>query len=582
MRGSALWRVRPYVKPYLGQMAFVGITALVGLAAATILPLVIKAVIDGPITRGDRGGILPLALFSLGLGFVETFLACLRRYSLAYVAMGIETDLRNDLYGHLQKLPVSFHDEWQSGQLLSRAITDIAVIRRFMGFGIIFLLINGVTFSMVAFVLIRLNWLLAVLTLVGVLPCIELVRRFERSYSDVSRRIQDQQGDLTTTIEESATGIRAIKAFGRRRLVGTRFAHEARLLYDSGMDGVRLRGHFEALLVLIPRLGLGVILLGGAISVSHGSLSLGGLVAFTSYLLLLVWPVEALGWIIAMAQEASTAATRIYEVFDAPLEITDRAGAATVIDVTGRVCFDDVSFSYPGQDDLVLRHVDLDVAPGETVALVGMTGSGKTTLVSLVPRLYDVTSGRITLDGHDLRDLTVDSLRQHVTVAFEDPTLFSASVRDNLMLGAPWATEGDVEAALRVAQAEFAFDLPWGLETRIGEQGLSLSGGQRQRLALARAIIGRPRVLVLDDPLSALDVHTEALVEEALVRVLEGVTALVVVHRPSTVALADRVALVHDGTIAAVATHSELMEGDERYRAILSQEAEHIDEEAVA
>jgi ATP-binding cassette subfamily B protein len=292
-----------------------------------------------------------------------------------------------------------------------------------------------------------------------------------------------------------------------------------------------------------------------------------------SLMLYLVWPIEALGWILATAQEAATAADRLYEVLDTQPAIVTRPGAVVVESPEGRLRFEGVTFAYEGSPEPILRDVWLDIAPGETVALVGATGSGKTTLAALVPRLYDVTGGRITLDGVDIRDVTVESLRRVVATAFEEPILFSASVRENLLLGTPDASESDVAAALALAQAEFVYDLPFGLDTRVGEQGLSLSGGQRQRLALARAVIGRPKVLVLDDPLSALDVHTEALVEEALGRVLHGTTGLVVVHRPSTLALADRVAFLDGGTIVAVGTHSELLASYPRYRAILSAEA---------
>ncbi len=291
---------------------------------------------------------------------------------------------------------------------------------------------------------------------------------------------------------------------------------------------------------------------------------------------MLVWPVESLGEILAMAEEAGTAASRVMEVFDTEPAIVDRTDALALETAAGRVRFEGVGFGYSERGAALLHDIDLDIAPGETVALVGTTGCGKTTLASLVPRLYDVSAGRITLDGHDVRDLTLESLRRHVAVAFEDPVLFSASVRENLLLGFPDASDDDVARALEVAQATFAYDLPWGLDTRVGEQGLSLSGGQRQRLALARAVIGRPRVLVLDDPLSSLDVHTEALVEEALKRVLAGTTALLVVHRPSTVALADRVALLENGTLTAIGTHSELLESVPAYRDILSQQAEEL------
>jgi ATP-binding cassette subfamily B protein len=341
------------------------------------------------------------------------------------------------------------------------------------------------------------------------------------------------------------------------------------------MEQVRLRARFWAIIDLIPNLTLAAILFGGALAVGHGSMTLGGLVAFISLLVLLVWPIESLGEILAMAEEATSAAERLYEVLDTEPAIADRPGAEALATCEGRVRFESVSFRY-GDGGWVLRDVDLELKPGETVALVGVTGSGKSSLAQLVPRLYDVSVGRVTIDGHDVRDLTLASLRQHVGFAFEEPILFSASVRENLLLGYPDASHAEIDLALRVAQAEFVHDLPWGLDTRVGEQGLSLSGGQRQRLALARAIIDRPRVLILDDPLSALDVHTEALVEEALAQVLVDATALIVVHRPSTVALADRVAFLHEGHIVATGTHSELMERVPAYRDVLSQEVEEL------
>jgi ATP-binding cassette subfamily B protein len=557
-------------------MVLMVVTAFVGIGAGILIPLVTRAVIDGPVRHGDRGRLLPLGLLALAFGVVEAFLAFVRRWVQSYAALGIETSIRDDLYAHLQRLPVSFHDRWQSGQLLSRATTDLGVLRRFLGFGLVFLITNVATFVTIVFLLIRLYAPLGLLVAASAVPILWLSAAFERSYAEVARRVQDQQGDLTTHIEEGATGIRVIKAFGRRRLVLAQFSAGAERLYGSAMASVRLRARFWSLLDLVPNLTLAAVLLFGALAVGRGQLTLGGLIAFMSLMLYLVWPIEALGWILATAQEASTAADRLFEVLDTEPSIVDRPGAVALSDPEGRLRFEGVSFRYPGSAEPVLRDVWLDVAPGETVALVGATGSGKTTLASLVPRLYDVTGGRITIDGVDIRDVLLTSLRQVVATAFEEPILFSASVRENLLLGTPFATAEEIDAALALAQAEFVRDLPYGLDTRVGEQGLSLSGGQRQRLALARAVIGRPRVLVLDDPLSALDVHTEALVEEALGRVLRGTTGLVVVHRPSTLALADRVALLENGAITAVGTHAELMASHPAYRAILSAEAEPV------
>jgi ATP-binding cassette subfamily B protein len=548
--------------------------SLLGVGAGIVIPLVTKAIVDGPVARGERSLLLPLALVAFGLGAVEAILTFVRRWIQSTAVLGMETAIRGDLYRSLQRLPVSFHDRWQSGQLLSRAVTDLGVIRRFIGFGLIFLIVNVLTYATVLVLLLRLSVTLGLIVLVSTLPILTISRSWTRRYFEISRRVQDQQGDLATVVEESAGGVRVVKAFGRRELVDARFGHAAERLAGSWMDAVALRARFWTLLDVIPNLSLAVVLCVGALAVAKGQLSLGGLIAFLSLQLQLVWPIDALGWILAIGQEAATAAERVYEVLDTPVEIADLPGAVALGRVQGRLRFEGVGFRYPGADRPVLRDVSLEVEPGETLALVGATGSGKTTLVSLVPRLYDVSQGRITMDGHDLRGLRLDSLRRVVAVGFEEPILFSASVRENLMLGVAEATDEELATALEVAKAEFVFELPWGLDTRIGEQGLSLSGGQRQRLALARAVLARPRVLVLDDPLSALDVHTEALVEEALARVLAGTTGLVVVHRPSTLALADRVALLEGGTISAVGTHSELLASTPAYRAILSQDPE--------
>jgi ATP-binding cassette subfamily B protein len=333
----------------------------------------------------------------------------------------------------------------------------------------------------------------------------------------------------------------------------------AGLVRSSQLNMVGFSARFWSLLQLIPNLTMAVVVLLGTLAVAHGAMTLGAMVAFVTLLVLLQWPVIDIGWILAMAEEAATAATRLGEVFDTEPSITDRPEAAALVRSHGRLCFESVGFRFDDADEDVLRDIGLEIEPGETVAIVGATGSGKSVLTALPSRLHDVTRGRITLDGVDIRDLELSSLRRQVATAFEDPVLFSMSVRENLVLGRPDASDADILAALELAQATFVDDLPWGLDTRVGEQGLSLSGGQRQRLALARAVVARPSVLVLDDPLSALDVHTEALVERALAAVLSETTGLVVVHRPSTVALADRVALLTDGRLTAIGTHSELM-----------------------
>jgi ATP-binding cassette subfamily B protein len=572
-RFRSLWRMRSFVRPFAGRMYVMLIFAALGVGATIVIPLITMAIVDGPIRRGNRGELVPMFLLALGLGVAEAALMFGRRWIQSTAVLRIEREIRDDLYAHLQRLPVAFHDRWQTGQLLSRATTDLSTIRRFLGFGAIFLVINALTCVTVVILLLTLDVRLGIIVSVTMIPVAWLGKRFGTAYARVSRRVQDQQGDLATLAEEAAAGIRVIKAFGRGPLLQDRFGHAARHLQSSALESVRLRARFWSMLELIPNLTMALVVLLGVIAVAHGRMSLGGLVAFISLVVLLQWPVIDLGWILALAQESATAADRIYEVFDEPLFVTDRPDAAPLVRSRGRLAFEDVSFRYPaagpGEPD-VLKRIDLVIEPGETVAIVGATGSGKSTLAALVPRLYDVTGGRIAIDGNDIRDITLASLRQHVAVAFEEPVLFSMSVRENLTLGRPDASDADVRAALELSQAEYVYELPWGLDTRIGEQGLSLSGGQRQRLALARAVITRPSVLVLDDPLSSLDVHTEALVEEALGRALREATGLLVVHRPSTVALADRVALLQDGTLAAVGTHSELMKGVPAYAAVLS------------
>jgi ATP-binding cassette subfamily B protein len=572
----SLWRVRSYVRPYAGQMVLMLVAAAVAVAASIVVPLVIRTVVDGPISQGNKAGLIPLGLLALALGAIEAALVFVRRWVQSYAALGMESAMRDDLYRHLQQLPVAFHDRWQTGQLLSRATSDLSTIRRFLSFGLVFLVVNLATFVTVVVLLVRMYAPLGLLVAVSAVPLFLISRSLAKAYLETSRRVQDLQGDLATFIEESAVGVRMIRSFGRREHVGETFRGSARTLHDSAVGKAVLVARFWSLLDLVPSLTLGLTLLFGSLAVTRGSMTLGDLVAFVSLMLMLVWPVDSLGWILANGQEAMTAADRVYEVFDTVPTIVDSSDALDLDHVSGRVRFEGVGFRYAGSTTPVLHDVTLEIHPGETLALVGATGSGKTTLTSLVPRLYDVSEGRITLDGRDIRDLQLTSLRRLVSTAFEDATLFSASVRENLTLGFPEATDADIAQALDIAQAGFVHALPWGLDTRIGEQGLSLSGGQRQRLALARAVIGRPHVLVLDDPLSALDVHTESLVEQALRRVLAATTALLVVHRPSTVALADRVALLEGGTITAVGTHSELMATRPSYRAVLSQHAEEL------
>ncbi|SOC47303.1 ATP-binding cassette, subfamily B [Blastococcus aggregatus] len=573
-RLSALLRLWPYARPYRGLIAVTFAAALLATLAQLAVPLITAALVDGPIADGDRAGLVPLLGLALLFGVAEAGLFFLRRWAMTRSCLAIERDLRGALYERLQRLPVSFHDRWPSGQLLSRASSDMSTVRRFVGFAAVFLAVNLITCVVVAVLLLVTYWPLGIAVLLTTVPLTLLGQRWERRYNVQSRRVQDEQGELATDVEEAVQGIRVVKSLGRRGLVFDRFDAKARRLRRLELDKVRTLALLWCVFELHPQLTLALILVGGATAVSTGALTVGGLVAFVALFTVLLWPILSLGWLFAFAQETASACDRIGELLDEPLTVTDRPGVVPQpVGSPARLAFEGVGFRHPGPAGPVLAGVDLVVEPGETVALVGATGSGKTTLTSLVGRLHDVTGGRVTLDGVDVRDLPLAQLRGVVSVAFEEATLLSMSVRENLTLGRRDATDADVAEALRVAQAEFVHDLPWGLDTRIGEQGLSLSGGQRQRLALARAVLGRPSVLVLDDPLSALDVHTEALVERALREVLAGTTALVVAHRPSTVLLADRVALLEGGRIAALGTHSELLAAHPAYRDLLAQES---------
>ncbi|HEY4889165.1 MAG TPA: ABC transporter ATP-binding protein [Candidatus Dormibacteraeota bacterium] len=570
----ALKRYLPYLRPYVGLVVVFGLAQLGSLATAASIPKIIQYIIDGPVTHHQLDQLEQMAGVLVLIALLEFVLIFLRRNYSGVVSLHMETDLRNDFYAHLQGLQVAFHDNWQSGQLLSRAVSDIGTVRRFVSFGLIWFLQTIVTFAVVVVLMLQLDWKLALVVVVCMLPIAYFSNKFHQKYRPIARRLQDQQGDLTTIIEEMATGVRIIKAFGRMPLMQKRFEDQAALLRATSLEGIKARALLWTQLNFLPNLSLVAVLLLGGINVVQGTLTIGGLIAFMSYVFMLTWPMDAIGWVMSMSEECQTASQRLNEVLDSRPEIADHPGARTLERSRGHIELRGVGFKYPKSNEWILRDLNLVIEPGETVGIVGRTGSGKTTLANLLPRLYDVDEGSILLDGIDVRDLQLRSLRSHIGVAFEDPILFSASVHENLVMGRPITSDEELKRALDVAQAGFVWDLPWGLETRVGEQGYTLSGGQRQRLALARAVLGGPAVLVLDDPLSSVDVHTEAVIEEALARVLEGVTGLLVVHRPSTLALADRVALLDGGTIAAVGTHTELMQSNDLYRALLSQEYE--------
>ncbi|MFC3575482.1 ABC transporter ATP-binding protein [Streptomyces yaanensis] len=610
-----LLRLWPYVRPVRVRLFTAAFVAVLASCTGLVIPLVLKWMVDGPVADRDPAGVWLGALYLLLLGIAEAVLFGLRRWLVARPLSHVEAEMRADLYRHLQRLPVAFHDRWASGQLLSRGTTDLMLLRMFLAFPLTFLLVNGVTILVGVVIMLMQDWSLGLVILGPALPVVVTCVIFEKRYADVARRAQDQVGDLTTVVEEGVLGIRIIKGFGRHRSQARAFRELSQTLRGTELRKAGLLATIWGVIVTLPELAIGAALVLGTVQVADGDLSAGTLVAFLSTALALRWPVDSIGFLLAMSQEAATATERYFEVMDEEPEIGVAAGsraagamgfppARAKSRAWGRVGagaprtaelrtqppadtstgqpdglrFHDVRFRYPDApagSPPVLDRIDLHIRPGETMALVGATGSGKTTLTALIPRLHEVTSGRITLDGEDITAMSREELRSKVAVAFEEPTLFSAGVGDNVLMGADdTAGPEELERALEVAQADFVHALPQGTRTQVGEQGLSLSGGQRQRLALARAVVGRPRFLVLDDPLSALDVHTEAAVEAALRRVLVDTTALVVAHRPSTVLLADRVALLSGGRIAAVGTHHELLRTNAEYAHLMSGEQE--------
>jgi len=581
----ALARLLPIARPVLPRLIAGAVTALIASLLALAIPLVLEQIVAGPIASLDPTALVWGSLAVLGLGLAEAAMVWLRRWFVLAPATKVEYDLRQSFYSRLQRLPVAFHDRWQSGQLLSRMMQDISMLRRWLAFGVILLVVNMLTIAIGAVLLFRWHWVLGALFLVTSAPVIYVGFRFEKRYDALTRQSQDQAGDLATSVEESVHGIRVLKAFGRGAHALKKFTRQAESLRETEIDKARAVGWIWFWLVLLPDIAFAVCLGAGIVLTQLGQLQVPELVAFFAMATVLRWPMESIGFLFSFLLDARTATDRIFEVFDEQNTIVDPENPRTIAQPRGELTFESAHFRYQDAADTerdLLDGVDLVLHPGETMALVGLTGSGKTTLTTLPGRLYDVTGGRVLIDGVDVRDLTLAELRRHVGMAFEDATLFSQTVRDNVLLGREDLTPGSDEAeeilreALQVAQAHFVYDLPDGLDTVIGEEGLSLSGGQRQRLALARAVAARPAVLVLDDPLSALDVDTEALVEDALREVLSETTALIVAHRPSTVTLADRVALLEEGRITAVGTHSDLLRQSDHYRYVISslEEAE--------
>ncbi|SJM51093.1 ABC transporter ATP-binding protein [Gulosibacter sp. 10] len=589
----ALRRIWWLVEPIKVRIVLGMLTAFAATLTALLMPQVLSYLVNDVIGGGAAVAAVVIAggLVAV-LGLLEAVLLFLRRVFSVNPSTHVEYTLRNRLFGHLQRLPLSFHDSWESGQLLSRAMPDLNLIRRWLGFGLIMLFSDIVTITVGVVLMWSTNPVLALIYLCGALPLIAIVVQFSLRFQRLSRLGQDQAGDLATNVEQSVHGIRVLKAFGRSEHALEQYTVHASRVRETETRRGRLIAVFDATVSTLPEIALGVVLLVGLFQVAEGQVSVGAFSAFFATAMIMSGPVMMLGQMIGQTAALAAALDRHFDVADERPSIVDpeRPAEFTARGARGELEFRHAAFRYQDarEGDEVLQDVHLRVRQGETLAVVGVTGSGKSTLLQLVPRLYDTTAGQVLVDGHDVRELRLEELRAATAVAFEDATLFSGSVRENVLLGAdPELDEGEAEAllelALETADAGFAHSLPEGLDTRIGEQGLSLSGGQRQRIALARAIAVRPKILLLDDPLSALDTATEERVTARLREVLEGTTTLVVAHRTSTVALADRVVLLDDGRVVAVGTHAELMADDPRYRFVMADlQAERVDVEQLA
>lgn len=569
---KTLWRLVPFAKKALPRI-FLGMLAAIGAHMfALAIPQFLQNLVNS-LVSGGIDALIPAVGLILAMGIAEALFVLLRRWLVLTPGTYVEADMRNVLYAKLQDLPVAFHDRWPSGQLLSRAVRDLSLTRRWLSFGLVLLVANLLTLIVGMAILFSFNFWLGLIFLVVSIPIIVIGFRFEKTYGEVARLSQDQSGDLATRVEQAVHGVRVLKAFGRGGFAADQFSVDAKQLFGTEIRKAKAVANIWLYLILLPELALGLSLLAGVLLVADGQITVGTLVAFVATAMVLRWPTESLGFLLGMTLEAKSAVTRFFEVIDEPDLIADPVNPKTIQEPKGRLEFKNVSFRYPDttpdQPDLI-SNLNLRLEPGQSVALIGLTGCGKTTLTALSTRLYEVTGGSVEIDGVDIRDMTRAELRTLIAMAFEDATLFSSSVRDNVLLGNPTQSEEDLKQALEIAQAQFVYDLPEGLDTKIGEEGLSLSGGQRQRLALARAVAAKPRILVLDDPLSALDVDTEAMVEDALRHVLTTTTALIVAHRPSTVMLADKVALMHEGKVVAFGTHQELIKNSEHYRFVIS------------
>ena len=570
------WRLLGFLGPYRGGVAASFALAAVAMGMGVLIPFLVGRAIDD-IRRGGAD-LTPLVWALVGAGVLRLVFTVVRRLVAGRVSLGVEFDLRNRMYGHLQALELSFFDGQQTGQLMSRSTVDLQSVRFFLGYGLILLAQAALTIVIAAVVMVAVNPILALVALAPMPAVLWVAWRYGSRNRPATQEVQQRIAELTAEAEENVSGVRVVKAFAQERRQLARFRGTVKRVFDQSMVSTRLRAFYNPFIGFLPQLGLAALVLVGGRQVISGAISVGDFVAFFGYVVMLTSPMRTLGTMLGSAQRAVASGARVFEILDREPQLTVRAGAPPLPEGGGRVELRGVSFGYDGGEP-VLRDVDLDVEAGQTVALVGATGSGKTTLVLLVPRLYDVDSGSVLVDGVDVRDVELESLRRDVALVSDDAFLFSATLGENIAYARSAASEDEVrEAAARAGLSELIDGLPEGLETRVGERGLTLSGGQRQRVAIARALLAQPRILVLDDATSSVDATTEERIKEALGEVMEGRTTFVIAHRLSTISLADEIVVLEDGQIAARGTHAELLEVSPLYRDIAEGSERIVDD----
>jgi len=503
-----------------------------------------------------------LGVFSLSLVLVAALTGVfnyLQRYASSYISQRASYDIRSDLYNSLLEQSFSFYDRQRTGQLMARATSDVRQIERFFGFGLTMLLSSGLLTVLVVYSLLSISWRLTVISLLFIPPMLLTVGRFASKIGPLWVRLRQQFGEITSVLQENLMGVRVVRGFAAEPYEEEKFSAECNTYFGLQIEAAKVRSFYMPLASLIASMGVVLILGYGGSQVIGGALTLGSLVAFYFYVARLQGPIRMIGFMTGMAQRATAAAERIFEIIDAEVEVSDREGASDLEEVEGHIVFDDVWFSYDGEN-MVLKNINLDVKPGETIAILGATGSGKSSIINLIPRFYDVTRGRITIDGRDVRDVTVKSLRRHIGIVRQDPFIFSTTLRENIAYGVEDARLEDVVAAAKRAKIHgFIASLPDGYDTRVGERGVTLSGGQKQRVAIARALLKNPKILILDDSTSSVDTQTEYEIQRALEELFEDRTTFIITQRLSSVKGADYIVVLDGGEIAEEGTHEELM-----------------------